>query len=89
MSDDQLKAFVDAVKGDATLQGLVKTAETPEAVVEIANEAGFIIATDELRTLHEERELSNEELESAAGAGYLPRWLEAWEAVGSSGMAGG
>jgi predicted ribosomally synthesized peptide with nif11-like leader len=77
MLNDQPKAFVDAVKGYTTLQERVKVAETPEAVAAIAKEAGFIITADELRKLYEERELSDEKLESAAGAGFWYRWVYA------------
>ena len=64
MSQDQLKAFLAKVEADAALQELLKTAANPEAVVGIAKEAGFEISEESLMAL---RELSDEELEQAAG----------------------
>jgi predicted ribosomally synthesized peptide with nif11-like leader len=66
MSEEQLKAFLEAVKADAGLQEKVNAAADPDAVVEIAKEAGFVISADELerRQADEEEEISEEELEN-------------------------
>jgi len=68
MSEEQLKAFLEAVKADAGLQEKLNAAADPDAVVEIAKEAGFVISADELRMT----EISEEELEGVAGGATLP-----------------
>ena len=65
MSEEQLKAFLEKVKGDTRLQEKLKAAANPDAVVAIAKEAGFIISTVDLKNVHPEP--SDEELEGAAG----------------------
>ena len=67
MSEEQLKAFLEKVKGDTTLQEKLKAAASPEAVIEIAKEAGFLITAEDMQSAT--IELSDEELEGAAG-GY-------------------
>ena len=67
MSEEQLKAFLEAVKADAELQEKLKAAKDVEAVVEIAKAAGFVISAEELKSA--QAELSDEELEGIAG-GY-------------------
>ena len=67
MPEEQLKAFLNAVKADAGLQEKLKAAGDADAVVAIAKAAGFVISADELETAQEG--LSDEELEAvAAGA---------------------
>ena len=72
MSEEQLKAFLEAVKADAGLQEKLRAAADANAVVAIAKEVGFMISSDELqRAQAVGEELSDEELESVAGgAGY-------------------
>jgi len=65
MSEDQLKAFLEAVKADAGLQEKLNAATDPDAVVEIAKDAGFIISAEELQ--RDQAEISEEELEGVAG----------------------
>jgi predicted ribosomally synthesized peptide with nif11-like leader len=68
MSEEQLKAFLDAVKADAGLQEKLNAAADADAVVAIAKEVGFMISADELqRAQAVGEELSDEELESVAG----------------------
>ncbi len=77
MSEDQLKAFWEAVEADAGLKDKLKAAvegeiDTPDeiaAVLAIAKEAGFTItAADLLRNQAQDiLELSDEELEGVAG----------------------
>ena len=79
MSEEQLKAFLEAVKADAGLQEKLKAAKDADAVVEIAKAAGFVISADELNSKAEiSREISEEELEGVAGAGILD--AECWGA---------
>ena len=71
MSEEQLKAFLEAVKADAGLQEKLNAAADAEAVVEIAKEAGFGISADELQRAQRMEadgdELTDEELKSVAG----------------------
>ena len=65
MSEEQLKAFLEKVKGDTSLQEKLKAAADAEAVVAIAKEAGFMISADDLKNA--QSEVSEEELENVAG----------------------
>jgi predicted ribosomally synthesized peptide with nif11-like leader len=65
MSQEQLKAFLEKVKGDTTLQEKLKAAADNDAVTAIAKEAGFSISADDLKNA--QSELSDEELEGVAG----------------------
>ena len=65
MSVEQLKAFLEKVKGDSSLQEKLKAAADPGAVLAIAKEAGFSISADDLKKA--QSEISEEELEAAAG----------------------
>ena len=71
MSEEQLKAFLEAVKADAGLQDQLKAAGDVDAVVAIANGAGFVITAEELVRAQTElgREIYDWELESVAGGG--------------------
>ncbi len=66
MSEEQLKAFMEAVKADAGLQEKLNAAADSDAVVAIAKEAGFVISADELE--RSQAEISEEDLEGVAGA---------------------
>ena len=65
MSEEQLKAFLEKVKADTSLQEKLKAAGDAEAVVAIAKDAGFMITAEELKNA--QAEVSDEELEGAAG----------------------
>ena len=65
MSEDQLKAFLEKVKGDTSLQEKLKTAADANAVAAIAKEAGFSISAEDLTKA--QSEVSDDELEAAAG----------------------
>ena len=67
MSEEQLKAFLEAVKADAVLQEKLKAAADADAVVAIAKAAGFVISADDLKQA--EAEISDNELEGVAGGG--------------------
>ena len=68
MSEEQLKAFLEKVQGDTSLQDKLKAAASPDAAIEIAKEAGFAITAEDMQS--ETVELSDSELESAAGGMY-------------------
>ena len=63
MSEDQLKAFLEAVKADDAIQEKLNAAGDNDAVIAIAKAAGFSITAEELIQL----KLSDEEVESVAG----------------------
>ena len=63
MSEEQLKAFLNKVKGDASLQEKLN-AEGAD-VIAIAKAAGFTIKQQDL--LRQTSELSDEELEGVSG----------------------
>ncbi len=65
MSLEQLKAFLEKVKGDTNLQEKLKAAVDADAVTAIAKEAGFSISADDWKNA--QSELSDEELEGVAG----------------------
>ena len=69
MSEEQLKAFLEKVKGDTSLQEKLKAAADADAVAAIAKEAGFSISADDLTKF--QSELSDQELEGVTG-GYYP-----------------
>ena len=79
MSEEQLKAFLKAVKADAGLQEKLKAADCGdnmmivpgEAVVQIAKDEGFVISVEELSKLQDQLELSEEELQSISGGGWM------------------
>ena len=70
MSEEQLKAFLEKVQSDTSLQEKLKAAADANAVVEIAKEAGFSISADDLTKA--QSELSEQELEGVAGGGCHP-----------------
>ena len=77
MSEEQLKAFLEAVKADEGLQEKLKAAGDADAVIAIAKAAGFAISADELKKAQSFKvELSEEELEGVAGGknGEDPLW---------------
>ncbi len=67
MSEEQLKAFLEKVQGDTSLQEKLKAAADNNAVAAIAKEAGFSISADDLTKA--QSELSDQELEGVAGGG--------------------
>ena len=81
MSEEQLKAFLENVKADASLQEKLNGAEDTDAVVEIAKEAGFSITAEDIQAMQSATvELSDEELEGAAGgAGIVLPDVIVWD----------
>ena len=73
MSEEQLKAFLEKVQGDTSLQDKLKAAATPEAAIEIAKDSGFSITAEDIQSMQSATvELSDEELEGAAGGQWCP-----------------
>ena len=74
MSEEQLKAFIEKVQGDTSLQEKLKAAADSDAVLAIAKDAGFSISADDLKNA--QSEVSEEELEGVAGGdGCLPCFM--------------
>ena len=71
MSEEQLKAFLEAVKADAGLQEQIKSAADADAVVALAKAAGFVISAEELKNA--QQEVSEEELSAVAGGVHYCR----------------
>ena len=67
MSEEQLKAFLEKVKADTSLQEKLKAAVDADAITAIAKEAGFMISAEEFKKA--QSEISEEELEGLAAAG--------------------
>ena len=65
MSEEQLKAFLEKVKGDTTLQEKLQGASDANSIAAIAKEADFSISADDLKNA--QSDLSDEELEGVAG----------------------
>ena len=70
MSEEQLKAFLEKVKLDTSLQDKLKAASDADAVVEIAKASGFVISADDINKA--QAEVSDAELEAAAGGHLFP-----------------
>ena len=79
MSEEQLKAFVEKVKTDTSIQEKLKAAKSPEDIVGIAKEHGHEFTADKID------QLSNVELESVAGGTtiVLPEFV-GWQVVSGS-----
>ena len=78
MSEEQLKAFLEAVKADVGLQEQLKAAgdADADAVLAIAKAAGFVISTEELAGGWGQRaqaEISEDELEGVAGGSVITK----------------
>ena len=65
MSEEQLKAFLEKVQADTSLQEQLKAEDAD--VVAIAKAAGFSITTEDLK--EHRQTLSDDELEGVAGGG--------------------
>ena len=69
MPEEQLKAFLEAVKSDVGLQEKLKGAADLDAALELVKEAGFDVSKADLLRYQANQtlELSDEELEGVAG----------------------
>ena len=67
MSEEQVNAFMEAIRADAALQEKVSGAADADAAVAIAQEAGYSISCEEIYWL-----LTEEALEAVVG-GQAPR----------------
>jgi predicted ribosomally synthesized peptide with nif11-like leader len=67
MSEEQLKAFLEAINADSGLQEQLKAAGDTDALVAIAKAAGFLISAEELARA--QAEVSEDELEEGVTGG--------------------
>ena len=67
MSEEQLKAFWEAIQADAGLQQKLQGVTEPDAVAAIAKAAGFSISAEEIKKAQSEFELTDEQLAQVAG----------------------
>ena len=90
MSEEQLKAFLEAVKADVGLEEKLKGAADLDACVALAKEAGFDVSKADWLKYQSERilelELSDEELEGVTGGKVLSVKL-CWGNTYDQGMA--
>ena len=71
MSEEQLKAFIEKVKSDTELQEKLKAAASSEAALEIAKEAGFSVASDDIQEWDRWRQILNLKLQLAGALAVL------------------
>ena len=74
MSGTQLKAFMEIDQLSTNLQERPKAFADTHTVLAIAKDAGFSISADDLKNA--QSELSDEELEGAAGGAFTPTWFQ-------------
>ena len=79
MSEEQLKYFLEKVKGDTSLQEKLKAAADADAVLAIAKEAGYMLWADDLTNA---QEISDFELEGAAGGAERTKRPGQWCTTG-------
>ena len=82
MSEEQLKAFLEKVKADTSLQEKLQAAADSDSVLAIAKEAGFGISADDI--FKAESEIRDAELEGATG-GWEPSTIDGFIWDGATG----
>ncbi len=78
MSEEQLKAFLEKVKGDTTLQEKLKAANSPEDVVDIAKAHGHGFALEHIN------QLTEKELEGVSGGTAITPIIAATNAASNA-----
>ncbi|WP_115118817.1 Nif11-like leader peptide family natural product precursor [Synechococcus sp. UW105] len=75
MSEEQLKAFLEKVKAENSLQEKLKSASDADEVAKIAKDAGFRITADELNKV--QQEIPEDQLEGVTGGqgGYANKGI--------------
>lgn len=73
MTSDQLKAFIEKVKGDESLQLRLKEVQNEADWSAIAKEEGFNFSLEDLQKNNDE--ISEDELEGVAG-GFTVTWFK-------------
>ena len=68
MSEEQLKAFQEAVQADTSLQEKLRATTDADSIASVAKEAGFEITAEEVEEAQASiKELSEEELKGGCG----------------------
>ena len=71
MSEDQLKAFWEAIQADTALQQKLQGITDPDALVVVAKEAGFTISVEDLPKAESAiSALSEEDLKCVVGGNW-------------------
>ena len=65
MSEEQLKASLEAVKADTALQEILKVDSDTDSVVAVAKDTGFVISAEDLKKA--QVEISEEKPEGVTG----------------------
>ena len=65
MSEEQLKAFWEAIQTDPSLQAKLRATTDADSIASIAKEAGFEIRAEEIKRA--QSELSDEQLDGVSG----------------------
>ncbi len=75
MSEEQLKAFWEAVQADPSLQEKLRATTDADSIASIAKEAGFEISADEVKEAQAElSSVSDEQLDGVAGGKGKETW---------------
>ena len=72
MSEEQLKAFLEKVKGDTSLQEKLKAAKSPNDLVDIAKDHGHEFETEHIS------QLTEDELEGMSGGTVVAAGFGQW-----------
>ncbi|MBC7251033.1 MAG: Nif11-like leader peptide family natural product precursor [Anaerolineae bacterium] len=67
--NENLQAFLDKMNSDAEFRAHFEGAEMPEARAQLLSDAGLELSAEEAAAAWAGRELSDEELDQAAGGG--------------------
>ena len=92
MSEEQLKAFWEAVQADTSLQEKLRAATDADSIASIAKEAGFEITADEVKEAQSELsedQLSSLELGKVAAGGATLLCLGCVSCIGVTRVCGG
>ena len=82
MSKEQLKTFLEKIKGDLNLQERLKAAKSQDDVVSIAKEHGYEFESEHIS------QLSEEQMEGFAGGMNSAKWFPCGPSFGNVGLVG-
>lgn len=67
MSKESVQEFFKAVENNKALSDKLKSADSPEAVVKLAEESGYSFTIEELKAIYAEEGLTQEQLDAVSG----------------------
>ena len=70
MTEQQVKAFLDAVKKEPELQEKINAAQDASAIARIANEAGYVVSVEDIE--RETQSIACIELDGMRGGAFPP-----------------